>query len=94
MIESILDRRRIDTKSRAEIHQALLSHFSLLAEILIAKVLVKFRDSKVSELVNLTPEVRAFKKYTTLTVLVELGESQPCAAKPVLAELAIKKLAL
>jgi hypothetical protein len=39
---------------RAEIHQALLSHFPLL---LIRKGLVKERDSRVSKLVNLNPDV-------------------------------------
>jgi hypothetical protein len=39
----------------AEIHQALLSHFSLLAEFLIGKVLVKGKDSRVLKLVNLSP---------------------------------------
>jgi hypothetical protein len=33
--------------SRAEIHQALLPHFSLLAEFFILKVLVKERDRRV-----------------------------------------------
>jgi hypothetical protein len=37
----------------AEIHQALLSHFSLLAEFLFEKVLVKDKDSKVLNLMNL-----------------------------------------
>jgi hypothetical protein len=30
-----------------EIHQALLAHFSLLADLLIEKMLVKDRDSRV-----------------------------------------------
>ena len=44
---------------RAEIHQTLLTHFSLKAEFLIGKVLVKDRDSRVLMLVNLDliPEV-------------------------------------
>jgi hypothetical protein len=41
--------------ARAEIHQALQTQFSLLAEFLIGKVLVKDRDSRVLELVNLNP---------------------------------------
>jgi hypothetical protein len=39
----------------AEIHQALLSQFSLLAELFNGKVLVKNRDSRVLKLVNLNP---------------------------------------
>jgi hypothetical protein len=42
-------------KSRVEIRQALLSQFSLKAEFLIGKVLVKDRDSRVFKLVNLNP---------------------------------------
>jgi hypothetical protein len=38
---------------RAEIHHALLSRFSLLTEVLIVKVLVKDRHSRVLKLVNL-----------------------------------------
>jgi hypothetical protein len=41
----------------ADVHKALLSHFSLLAEFLILKVLVKDRDSRVLKLVNLNPEL-------------------------------------
>jgi hypothetical protein len=37
------------------IHQALLSQFSLLAEFIIEKLLVKDRDSRVLKLVNLKP---------------------------------------
>jgi hypothetical protein len=41
---------------RAEIRQALLSHFSLLAEFLIRKVLVKdHQDNRFLKLVNLNP---------------------------------------
>jgi hypothetical protein len=40
-----------DKDSRAEIHQALLSQFSLLAQF----TTVKDKDSKVLMLVNLTP---------------------------------------
>jgi hypothetical protein len=39
-----------------KIHQALLLHFSLLAEFLIGKRLVKETDSRVLKLVNLKPE--------------------------------------
>jgi hypothetical protein len=42
---------------RAEIHQALLSQFSLLTEFFIVKVLVKQRYSRVLMLVNLNPEI-------------------------------------
>jgi hypothetical protein len=40
----------------AEIHQALLSHFSFLAEFLIGKVLAKDKDSRALKLVNLNSE--------------------------------------
>jgi hypothetical protein len=42
--------------SRAEIHQALLSQFSLLAEFFIGKLLVKERDRRVLTSVNLNPD--------------------------------------
>jgi hypothetical protein len=45
------------TQPKAEIHQALLSYFSLLAEFLIAKVLVKDRDSRVLKSVNLNTDL-------------------------------------
>jgi hypothetical protein len=41
--------------TRAEIRQALLSQFSLLAELFIGKLVVKNYDSRVLELVNLNP---------------------------------------
>jgi hypothetical protein len=41
--------------SWVEIHHALLSQFSLLAEFLIGKVLVKQKHSRVVKLVNLNP---------------------------------------
>jgi hypothetical protein len=41
---------------RAEIQQAHLSQFSLLAEFFIRKVLVKDGDSKVLILMNLNPD--------------------------------------
>jgi hypothetical protein len=41
---------------RADIHQALLSQFSLLAEFYIEKVQVKERDGTVLKLVNLHSE--------------------------------------
>ena len=40
---------------RAEIHQPLLSHFSLLVEFLIGKVPAYSKDSRVLRLVNFTP---------------------------------------
>jgi hypothetical protein len=46
---------QLHLSSWAEIHQALLSHFSLLAEFLIGKVLVKGSDSRVLKLENLKP---------------------------------------
>jgi hypothetical protein len=45
----------VELDSRADIHQALPSHFSFLAEFLILKVLFKDRDSRVLKLVNLSP---------------------------------------
>ena len=44
---------------RAEIHQALLSHFYLIAEFLIGKLLVKEGDSRVVKLVNLNPVINS-----------------------------------
>ena len=41
------------TESRAEIHQVLLSRFSLVAEFSIGKIV----DSRVLNFVNLNPEV-------------------------------------
>jgi hypothetical protein len=45
-------------EARAEIHQALLSQFSLLEEFFIGKVLVKEGDSRVLTFVNLNPGVQ------------------------------------
>jgi hypothetical protein len=42
-------------KTWAEIHQALLSQFSLLAELFNGKLVVKDCDSRFLELVNLDP---------------------------------------
>ena len=43
---------------RAEIHQPLLSHFSLLVEFFIGQVPVNNKDSRVLRLVNLSPEIQ------------------------------------
>ena len=44
--------------SRAEIHQALLSQFSLLVEFFIGKETVKDLDRRVLNLVNLDPGIQ------------------------------------
>jgi hypothetical protein len=44
-----------DFSSGLRFYQALLSHFSLLADFLIRKLLVKGRDSRFLKLVNLNP---------------------------------------
>jgi hypothetical protein len=51
-------------KGWAEIHQALLSHFSLLAEFLIGKVLAKDKDSIILKVAILNPGF-----YTVVTDL-------------------------
>jgi hypothetical protein len=45
----------------AEIHQTLLSQFSLLAELFIVKALVKDRDSRVLKMENGKPGLFALK---------------------------------
>jgi hypothetical protein len=60
MLVDILKITILAVISWAEIHQALLSIFSLLAEFLILEVLVKDRDSRVLKLVNLTPVILSF----------------------------------
>jgi hypothetical protein len=49
--------------TRAEIHRATLSKFSLIAEFLIGKLLVKDRDIRVLKLVNLNPGERNFAGF-------------------------------
>ena len=44
-------------KSRAEIHQALLSQFSLLVEFFIGKLPIENKNSRVLKLMNLNPEI-------------------------------------
>jgi hypothetical protein len=65
-----------------EIHQALISPFSLLAEFLIGKVLAKDKDSRALKLANLNPgcitrnifKIYLSKKtYKTYTKLWALG---------------------
>jgi hypothetical protein len=53
----IIDENVFNLTNRAEIHQALLSQFSLLAELFIGKLAVKDYDSRVLELVNLNPDI-------------------------------------
>ena len=50
-----------------EIHQPLLSHFSLLVEFLIGKVPVYNKDCRVLRLVNLTPDYGWFGCLATNT---------------------------
>jgi hypothetical protein len=45
-------------KNWAEIHQALLSQFSLVAEFLFGIVLVKDRESRAFKLVNFNPGIQ------------------------------------
>jgi hypothetical protein len=48
----------VQGQRNTEIHLALLSQFSLLAELLIGKVLVTDKNSRVLKLVNLPPGFR------------------------------------
>ncbi len=49
---------QVELIPRIEIHQALAAQFSLLAEFLILKVLVKDKDSRALKLVNLNPALQ------------------------------------
>ncbi len=54
-LQSFLSKVRLLISQEVEIHQTLLSQFSLLAELFIGKVLVNNRDRRVLKLVNLNP---------------------------------------